>query len=134
MVGLNLLVQPDRFGRNSGVGFSIPVWTLASVIETLKKGEDIEAGYLGILGLQPIPGGLFRFPKVVEDGPAFKGGLRDGDVLLRFDGKPAHEFADPGEVVAALHERRPGDVVVLEVKRGQEKLELKVVLGARPED
>jgi S1-C subfamily serine protease len=134
LVGVSLLVQPDRFGRNSGVGFAVPVWTIQGVLEELRKGVDIEAGYLGIMGLEPIPGGLFRFPKVVPDGPAFRGGLRDGDVLLRFDGKRAQSFADPQEIIAALHELRPGDVLVLEVKRGSDKLELRVTLGTRPEE
>jgi S1-C subfamily serine protease len=133
LIGINLLVMPDRFGRNSGVGYAVPVWSIEKVLPQLRAGKDIAPGFLGISGLEPLPAGGYRFPKVVPDGPAHRAGLRDGDVLLALDGRPAAGFATVRDVILAIRGRLAGETMVLEVRRGGEKLVLRVVLDPRPE-
>jgi S1-C subfamily serine protease len=132
LVGLNLLVSPQSFGRNSGVGFAVPIWSIEKSLDELKAGRDLVPPYLGIQQPVAIEGGLFRFLKVLRDGPAYKQGLRDGDVLLKFAGRNASSFETPEEVLEEIRKRKPGDVLALEVRRGRERLTLKIKLEAHP--
>jgi len=66
---------------------------------------------------------------VTEGGPADKGGLKAGDVIIRFDGLPVKTLNDYTET---LFRHRPGDKVVVVVRRDRKELELHVTLGSRP--
>jgi hypothetical protein len=70
-----------------------------------------------------------RFSGVGPGSPAEKAGLRGGDVLVRFAEKEIRNIYD---YTYALGERKPGEVVVLVVKREGKELPLEVTLGSRP--
>ena len=63
------------------------------------------------------------------DAPAERAGLRGGDVLVRFDGKPLRDAQD---LIATCTERRAGEAVALEFLRGDDLIRVTVRLGARP--
>ncbi|MFI5455590.1 MAG: M20/M25/M40 family metallo-hydrolase [Isosphaerales bacterium] len=65
---------------------------------------------------------------VTEGGPAHKGGLKAGDVIIRFDGLPVKTLSDYTET---LFRHRPGDKVGVVVKRDGKEIELHVTLGSR---
>jgi serine protease DegS len=134
LIGVNVLLNPERFGRNSGVGFAVPIWVVAKQLAELKAGRNIEPGYLGIMGVEQTKEGLWKFPKVVPDGPAHKGGLRDGDLMISLDGVPSMEFKEKNQLLGAIKKKRPGDILILEVRRGDSALRLEIALGARPEE
>jgi membrane-associated protease RseP (regulator of RpoE activity) len=69
-----------------------------------------------------------RFADVRDGSPAAKAGLKGGDVLIEFDGKPIQNLYD---FTYALRGKRPGDEVVVKVRRGRETVEAKVVLAER---
>lgn len=60
------------------------------------------------------------------EGPAEKAALQVGDVIAKFEDQPIHE---PDDLSTALAKRRPGDVVHLTVRRGQEEIALAITLG-----
>ncbi len=64
---------------------------------------------------------------VEPSGPAFSGGLREGDVVTALDGRTVTDPARLGELVRA---NSPGDVVTIEVLRDGRPLALEVGLGA----
>lgn len=66
--------------------------------------------------------------QVVDGGPAAMAGLKSGDRILAIDGAKTRGMSDYLEIVK---DKSPGDVVVLEVKRGHETLQLSVALGSR---
>jgi len=66
---------------------------------------------------------------VTEGGSAALAGLRDGDVLIRWNGKPVKDIMSWMPMLAT-HE--PGDVVEVVVKRGDEQVTAKVTLQAPP--
>jgi membrane-associated protease RseP (regulator of RpoE activity) len=69
-----------------------------------------------------------RFADVRDGTPAAKAGLRAGDILIEFDGKPIGNLYD---FTYALRAHKPGDLVVVKVLRGKETIEAKVLLTER---
>jgi hypothetical protein len=70
-----------------------------------------------------------KFAEVRDGSPAAKAGLKAGDVMVEFDGKPIKTLYD---FTFALREKRPGDEVVVKVMRGTEPVTAKVALTTRP--
>ena len=73
------------------------------------------------------PKGL-RFADVREGSPAGKAGLKGGDILTEFDGKPIQNLYD---FTYALRSKKPGDEVMVKVLRDGGTLEVKVHLEER---
>jgi hypothetical protein len=70
-----------------------------------------------------------KFAEVRENSPAAKAGLKAGDLLVEFGGKPIRTLYD---FTYALRESRPGDEVEVKVIRGDTPLVVKVLLTTRP--
>ncbi len=68
------------------------------------------------------------FADVQNNSPAAKAGLKQGDLLIEFDGKPIQNLYD---FTYALRAKKPGDVVAVVVKRGQQDVKVNVTLEAR---
>ncbi|HXG08705.1 MAG TPA: PDZ domain-containing protein [Gemmataceae bacterium] len=84
-------------------------------------------GYLGV-GLDPEAEGA-RISQVMPGSAAEKAGLKVNDIILAVDGE---EVRDVDSLIALLQRHKPGDVVNLTVKRGDQELEMKATLGKRP--
>jgi hypothetical protein len=83
--------------------------------------------YLGTIpDMTPRDFGL-RLTGVREGSPAAAAGLRPGDVVVEFDGKPV---TDIYAYTYALQARAPGDEVVIVVERGGERVSVTATLGA----
>jgi serine protease Do len=67
---------------------------------------------------------------VVEGSPADDARLRSKDSIVAVDGMPV---SDASELMARLRDVGPGSLVTLSVKRSGRDLELRTVLGTRPE-
>ena len=67
---------------------------------------------------------------VLQDGPAAKGGIRPGDVIVQVAGKPVTNVAGLLSSVAAL---RPGEVATFQVQRGNRVIDLELTPGVRPQ-
>jgi len=77
----------------------------------------------GGTGLADAPGCLVH---VVPNGAARAAGLRTGDVIVTFDGKPVVDF---DSLVELIGHHEPDDVVVIEAVRTDDKLQFEAVLG-----
>jgi len=69
-----------------------------------------------------------RIGAVTKDSPADKAGLKNGDIIIKFAGKAVKNLR---EYSNALKTKSPGDKVKLEVMRGEELMDVELVLGAR---
>ena len=69
-----------------------------------------------------------RFEDIRADSSAAKAGVKPGDVLVTWAGK---DIQDVAHWTGFLTRHKPGDEVVIEVKRGDETIELKVTLQSR---
>jgi hypothetical protein len=73
--------------------------------------------------------GGVKFAEVRESSPAAKAGLKAGDIMTSFDGKPVRTLYD---FTFALREKKPGDEVDVTVMRDGKPLTVKVLLTTRP--
>ncbi len=100
-------------------------------VEAPKARAGMGGGYGAYFGSVPdfaeIPGGM-RFSDVRPGSPADEAGLKGGDILFEFDGKPIQSLYD---FTYALRARKPGDRVTVKVRRGGEVVEAVVTLGER---
>lgn len=88
-------------------------------------------GYGAYFGSVPDFGqtsGGVKFADVRDGSPAARAGLRPGDVLVEFDGKPIDNLYD---FTYALRSRKPGDEVTVKVRRGTEVITAQVRLEQR---
>jgi tetratricopeptide (TPR) repeat protein len=70
-----------------------------------------------------------RIEDVVKDGPAENAGIKVGDVVVGLEGVDVRDYAS---VVPMLKAHQPGDKVTFKVRRGEEYLDVGVVLAKRP--
>ncbi|HLJ49694.1 MAG TPA: M28 family peptidase [Bryobacteraceae bacterium] len=74
-----------------------------------------------------IPNGV-RFADIRPGSPAAKAGLKGGDILVEFDGKPIQNLYD---FTYALRAKKPGQEVLVKVVRAGQTIEAKVLLTER---
>ncbi len=91
---------------------------------------NLKAGYLGVeLGESDENGVVVA--KVQENSAASKSGIRAGDLFAKVGGKEVGKNMD---VVRILGKTKPGETIVVELKRGETKLRIPVKLGKRSAD
>ena len=66
---------------------------------------------------------------VTDGSPAEKAGLKRGDVVINFGGKPVATIQD---YTRALADFKPGDPVDVKIQRDGKDVTLKATLGSRP--
>ena len=138
LVGINTAIF-SRSGGSIGIGFAIPVSTGRQVMEQIIKTGTVTRGWIGVevqeitpslaesFKLKDVRGALIA--GVLRGGPAEKGGLKPGDVLIGVEGKPVTDTRSMLGLIAGL---QPGATAKLRLRRGQEEVELGVVVGKRP--
>ena len=127
VIGVNSQIQTGGSSGNVGIGFAVPSNTVADVVPRLERGEAIERPFLGVSTGAGTSGALVR--EVTSGGPAADAGLRTGDVIRSIAGEAV---AEPDDVAAAIQDRRPGETVEIEIRRGGSTETLDVRLGTRP--
>ncbi|MDG9925231.1 MULTISPECIES: DegQ family serine endoprotease [unclassified Pseudomonas] len=140
VVGINSQIF-TRSGGFMGLSFAIPIDVAMDVANQLKSEGKVSRGWLGVViqevnkdlaesfGLDKPAGALVA--QVLEEGPAAKGGLQVGDVILSLNGQPIIMSADLPHLVGAL---KPGSQANLEVVREGERKRIALSIGALPED
>lgn len=140
VVGINSQIF-TRSGGFMGLSFAIPIDVAMDVANQLKAAGKVSRGWLGVViqevnkdlaesfGLEKPAGALVA--QVLQDGPAAKGGLQVGDVILNLNGQPIIMSADLPHLVGAL---KSGAKVELDVVREGVRKSLTLTVGALPED
>jgi len=135
VIGINTAILSPS-GGSVGIGFATPANTVSPVIDQLRNFGETRRGWLGVriqkiddsiaesLNLGTARGALVA--GVDERGPAKPAGLKAGDVIVKFDGKPIKEASDLPKLVAATPVGREIEVVFL---RGGKEVTKTVKLG-----
>ncbi len=140
VVGINSQIY-TRSGGFMGVSFAIPIDVAMDVSNQLKSGGKVSRGWLGVViqevnkdlaesfGLDKPAGALVA--QIQDDGPAAKGGLQVGDVILSMNGQPIVMSADLPHLVGAL---KAGAKANLEVIREGKRKNVELTVGAIPDE
>ena len=132
VIGVNTMIYSPN-GGSVGIGFAIPASTVAHVVGELRDDGKVDRGWLGVqiqgldedmaagLGLEDTHGALVA--DVVAGSPAEKAGLKPGDVVRSYDGKPVREARDLSRAVA---DTANGSRASIEVLRDGKRLDLTV--------
>jgi len=135
VVGINTAIF-SQSGGNVGIGFAIPVNMAKDIVPQLKEKGHVTRGWLGV-GIQKITPELAKsfglkdekgalVSQVVKDGPADKGGIETGDVIVEFDGKKVSDSNELPRMVAPLP---VGKTVSVKVLRGGAVVNHEVKIG-----
>lgn len=135
VIGINTAIF-SRSGGYQGIGFAIPIDMAKNIMESLITKGRVVRGWLGVIiqdvsqdiakgfGLDEARGALIG--DVMKDGPAEKGGIERGDIIITFDGTEIEDINTLRNVVAQTEVGKVVDVVVV---RGGKEQTLKVTVG-----
>ena len=138
VIGVNsALISPT--GASVGIGLAIPAELARPVIDSLRRGQRPQRGYLGV-GLQPLDENIasaLGLPKdrgelvrsVVEGQAASRAGIRQGDVIVRVNGRDV----TPDETVSYLIANTSvGTRIPVEIIRQGRRQTVTVMVAQRP--
>jgi serine protease Do len=136
VIGINTAIA-SRTGGYMGVGFAIPINMARSIKDTIIKHGRVERGLLGasIANLDEDMAAYFGFEGTDgvivndltrSDSPAGNAGVRPGDIIVEFDGKPMSEM---NQLRNAVADTPPNKKTSLVVFRDGRRMRLNVTLG-----
>jgi len=140
VIGVNTaIISPT--GGSIGIGFSVPSNLARKIVQQLQDFGVARRGWLGVriqtvddelaeaVGLDEAMGALVA--DVTEGGPAEQAGIKQGDVILKFDGKDVEQMRDLPRLVADTDVDKTVRVVVF--RKGKTQT-LKVTVGLLNEE
>ena len=138
VIGVNsMIISPS--GGSIGIGFAIPSNLAKNIIDQLKDKGEIERAWLGVriqevteeiaqsLGLNKTYGALVQ--GLTPNSPALKGGVKEGDIIIEFNGKQVESVKTLPKLVA---DAEIGEKSTVTVWRDEKEISLKVNLGKQP--
>lgn len=149
LIGMNTAIA-SRTGQSSGVGFAIPVGTLARIVPQLIQGGRVVRPDAGIARVYQTDEGLL-VAALAPDGPAERAGIRGfrivrerrrqgpfvaefervdrsgADLIVAVAGQPVKTADD---FLSAIESKNPGEHVLISVRREGHSLDIPVVLDA----
>ena len=123
-----------------GIGFAIPINEAKPILQELATKGRVVRPYLGVslldknlaqrLGFDlDLRGGLFVV-KLFQNGPAYRGGIRPNDIIVKFNGTAVDTVADLRD---ALGKCQVGEQVPVTILRGDEEVTKTVTLTEMPQ-
>ena len=138
LIGINTAIVGDSY---RGISFAIPSNVAKGVYERLLENGSVERGWLGVRLADYVEdeegetrtglGALVSDIPPGDDSPARKGGVEVGDVIVEFNGQ---KVPDHFTLKRFIGEAGPNAEVKIVVVRQGKQLDLKLTLGARPDE
>jgi serine protease Do len=137
VIGVNSAIF-SQSGGNVGIGFAIPIDLAKKVANQLRKNGRVVRGWLGVraqdvtptlassLGLTRNPHDTALVTEVAEKSPAAEAGVKAGDIIVEFNGRPvprSHEFP------SLIADTPPGQKVSLRIFRDKKEHVVGIKIG-----
>ena len=138
LVGINSQIMSPT-GGNIGIGFAVPSNMAKNVMDQLVTNGRVQRGRLGVtvqgvsgdlaagLGLEKSQGAIVS--DVTAGSAADKAGIKRGDVILSYQGRPVVDTNSFRNDIAAT---KPGSTIALQVLRDGKTSEVKATLEESP--
>ncbi|OGI48607.1 MAG: hypothetical protein A2151_02665 [Candidatus Muproteobacteria bacterium RBG_16_65_34] len=140
LIGVNTAIF-SRSGGYMGIGFAVPANMARTVMQSLIKGGKVIRGWLGVsiqqvtpelakqFGLKEARGALVS--EVIAESPAVAAGLKDGDVITAFDGKPVES---PSALRNTVAQTAVGKTVKVELIRDKKTMTVDAKITEQPKE
>lgn len=138
IIGINTAIF-TRSGGYQGIGFAIPVNMVKFIMRDLIEKGKVTRGWLGVViqDINPALADSFNvsvtegviISDVQENSPAEKGGIKAGDIVVEYNGKPVRDVNHLRNIVAQTKAGEKAEVKVL--RDGKEKT-LTIEIGEQP--
>ena len=137
VIGINTAIN----AAGQGIGFAIPIDMAKNILAQLHTKGKVTRGWLGVyitrmdedlakvLNLKKPKGAVVT--EVQEDSPAAKAKLKQGDIIITFNGVKIDDYNDLPKTVANTP---PNTKVTVEILRDKKKVKLSLELGELPEE
>jgi serine protease Do len=140
VIGINTAIF-SRGGGSEGIGFAIPINRVKWVVDEIVTYGHVRPVYMGMTGVDLSPqiaaamdlsktqGVLVQ--EISEKGPAYKAGIRAGDLLVSINGIVLRDINHANQIVFPA---RVDDKLEIEIDRKGDRKRYTLVLEERPED
>jgi Do/DeqQ family serine protease len=140
VIGVNAAIF-SRSGGSEGIGFAIPVNRAKWVVDEILTYGRVRQVYMGMTGrdvspsvaatmdLESAKGVLVQ--RVYDDGPAYKAGIRAGDLVISINGIEVRDIEHVNQIVFPA---RVNDKLEMVIERKGKRKTVTLVLEERPED
>lgn len=138
VIGVNSQIY-SRTGGFMGLSFAVPVSVVENVYKQLKENGRVSRGWLGVL-IQDVTRELAEsfdmdhphgalIAKVLPDGPAEKGGIEVGDIIVKFNEKKVSFSSDLPPLVGSTP---VGSTVSVDIMRRSKSKKIKIEILELP--
>ena len=135
VIGINTAIVQQA----QGIGFAIPIDTARAIMDQLISQGRVTRPFVGIVWGGDVDANIARqynlpvdrgiiVREVETNGPAARGGIRPGDIVISVDGSPVNNWND---FIRQLFTKRPGQRVRIEIVRDGSRRTVNVTLGER---
>ncbi|HYM71334.1 MAG TPA: DegQ family serine endoprotease [Stellaceae bacterium] len=140
VIGINTAIYSPN-GGSVGIGFAVPSSVAKKVVAEIEAHGKVSRGWLGVqiqevtpaiaasLGLKADHGALVAV--ITPNGPSANTGLKQGDIILAFNGTEIGKLRDLPRLVSAA---APGSKANLTVWRNGKETTVEVAIGEAPEN
>lgn len=135
VIGINTV----KISSAEGIGFAVPINVIKDVIKSFEEADKFEEATIGIFAYdkEVIPyltsinpnfnKGIY-VARIIANGPASKTELKEGDIIISFDGR---EINTMNELREYIFTKKPEDEVTLKIQRGKINREITIKLGKK---
>jgi serine protease Do len=140
VIGINSLIY-SRTGGYMGLAFAIPIDVAMSAVKQIQEKGRVTRGRIGVqiqevsketadaFGLSKAGGALVN--SVEKGGPAEKGGVESGDIILKVDGRAVNSSSELPRIITQI---KPGTKIVLQVWRKGATKDVAVTIAELKDD
>ena len=126
LIGINTM-NVSIGGGSDGIGLAVPANLVRKITKQLIKNGRVVRGYVGMSAFNTSDG--IMITKVLENGPAYKSGLRPKDIIISIDQTEIKNIQEVVKIVASL---KVDQEVILEYKRNNKLNSAIIKVSAMP--